>query len=207
VEFRAGERTSLSYFIQGHQVGDALALTVLRGGTIRDVEISLDKAIGSMDLVPMERYDVRPSYYIYGGLVFSPLTKNYLMTWGNRWYDQAPKHLVALLRNNRRTVTDEEVVLLLGVLPSEVNQGYHSFGDLRITTVNGKKINRLSDLIRQVEADAEDPYVVFGETNGAQIVLDRKAVAEAEADLLKTYRVSADRSADLGVPRVTAEHP
>ena len=112
VEFRPKERTSLSYYVQRHQIGEPIEVEVLHQGEIRKVSFNL--TLGRQDslLVPMEIYDQRPSYYIFSGLVFAPLTKNLLKSWGRNWRDKAPHHLVAKLEYNVPKREGQEVLNL-----------------------------------------------------------------------------------------------
>jgi S1-C subfamily serine protease len=197
IEFRPRERTLAAYFTQMHQIGDDLDLTLWRDGGQKTVRIRLDKALGSLDLVPKERYDVRPTYYIYGGLIFVPLTQNYLMSWGEQWYSTAPKNLVALYDGDRRTVSGEEVVVLSKVLPAEVNNGYHQYRDLRVVEVNHRRIRNLNELMAAVEGAGAERFVEFGTEDGLRIVLNRQRVVQTQAQLLRTYSVPSDRSEDL----------
>jgi S1-C subfamily serine protease len=197
IEFRPRERTSAAYHTQLHQIGENLRLDILRDHREKTVSITLDKSVGTLDLVAKERYDVRPTYYIYGGLIFIPLTQNYLMSWGDDWYDSAPKNLVALYKFGRPTVQGEEAVILSKVLPAEVNSGYHQYRDLRIVAVNNRNIFNLRQLMRAVEAPAQDPFIAFNTDQGIKIVLNRKRVAAAQPAILSTYSVPSDRSEDL----------
>jgi S1-C subfamily serine protease len=197
IEFRPRERTSAAYHTQLHQLGEKLRLDILRDHRQKTVSITLDRAVGTLDLVAKERYDVRPTYFIYGGLIFIPLTQNYLMSWGDDWYNSAPKNLVALYKFGRSTVQGEEAVILSKVLPAEVNSGYHNYRDLRIVGVNKHKIFNLRQLIRAVEAPAEEPFIEFKTDQGLKIVMNRKRVVAEQPAILKTYSVPSDRSEDL----------
>ena len=197
IEFRSRERTSSAYLVQLHQIGEKLQLEVLRNGRRSKRTVLLDRAVGTLDLVARERYDVRPTYYIYGGLIFIPLTQNYLMSWGQDWYNTAPKNLVALYQFGQAAVQGEEVVVLSKVLPAEVNNGYHEFRDLRIVAVNGEPIRNLRELIQAVEQKAKATDIRFESDLGLKIVLDRRQVNSAQASLLRNYSVPADRSENL----------
>ena len=198
IEFRPRERTSSAYLVQQHQIGEKLALEVLRRGRKKTLSVVLNRAVGSLDLVARERYDVRPTYFIYGGLIFVPLTQNYLMSWGDDWYNSAPKNLVALYQYGQAAVEGEQAVILSKVLPAEVNSGYHEFRDLRIISVNGKKIRNLRQLIQAVERPSKESAIEFQSDQGLKIVLNRGLVRSAQAEILKTYSVPADRSEGLG---------
>lgn len=197
VEFRPGERTGCDFYVKQRQIGDDLNYKILRQGREKAVRLTLDKDTGSSRLVPMKRYDVQPTYYVYGGLVFCPLTLNYLLTWGDDWSEDAPYNLLTYFVNGKLTRAGEEVVVIIKVLASNLNNGYDDLVDGRIVEVNGKSIRNLQDLIRTVETDTANPFVVFKTEENQTIALDRKKAETAHAEILSTYRIAEDRSADL----------
>ena len=197
VEFRPGERTAMNYCTQRHQLGEAMVMDILREGKRQRVTLTLDRAWGHQSLVPMPLYDVEPDYYIYGGLVFCPLTYNYLLTWGNDPEDDAPAELSQYLVNNKPTVEGEEVVVLINVLSSDVNSGYRDYKNSRITKVNGRKIRNLQDLIRAVEKGNGQRFVEFENDERIRMVLDREEADRQKQRILKTYRIPFDRSEGL----------
>jgi S1-C subfamily serine protease len=197
VEIRPDERTSLNFLVQDHQIGESLAVELLRAGRPAALSVALTATIEDIRLVPLEQYDVRPSYFVYGGFVFQPLSKNYLMTWGADWQGEAPKDLVATFQNDNREVKDEQAVLLAGVLPAEVNRGYGGFGNLRIVSVNGARIHGMAELVQLVERGDGTPYTVFESDRGTVLSLDRAQAAATTDALLARYRIPADRSDDL----------
>ena len=195
IEFRHNERTSFKYFVQEKQIGQTIILNILRQGKVNTVEIALKSSIGNLNLVPRQRYDIQSSYYIYGGLLFMPLSRNYLMEWGEKdWEDGAPSELLSLYRNGKPLSRDNEIVILSKVLPSKVNRGYHDYYDLIITHVDGKKINNLKNLIQIVEKNSNKEFVEFDTKEGTKFVLDRKQAKTDLSNILKTYNVPFDRS-------------
>ncbi len=196
VEFREQERTSMNYYTEMHQVGETEVLTILRKGREIKVEVRLTDKVGTNQLVPLERYDVQPAYYIFGGLIFAPLTVNYLKNWGDGWINAAPTNLINTYLFEPLKEEGEEAVILMRVLPDEVNRGYHGSGNFRVMTVNGKRIKNLKDLISRIEG-SRDPFIVIGDRWGTKIVLDREKAKSATARIMKIYRVPHDRSADL----------
>lgn len=74
-----------------------------------------------MPLINRE-FSKEPRYIIYGGLIFTPLTKNYL----NAIY-KTSNGLNMLFYQKSKTIDYEEpVVSLRTIFPSEVNRGYYS---------------------------------------------------------------------------------
>ncbi len=199
VNFRDGERTSFSYLIDSHQIGDKIKVGVLRNGEKMDFEITLTKGVGELRLVNTN-YD-NPSYYIFAGCIFSPLTFNYLREWGPRWFVNAPSTLLSKLAQNVREFPEQEVVVLVKVLPSEVNYGYHGTLNWVLEKVNGIKIKNMKHLVRVVETEAaKGGFVTFENTYGEEIVFSARKAAQSGAPLLATYQISKDRSPDLVVP-------
>ena len=196
VEFRPDERTSMNYYIQQNQVGDMLTMEVSRDGKNIQVSIQLEKTFEQGSLIPPDRYDVRPGYYVYGGLVFTTLTTDYLKLWGDEWYYDAPAHLLDL-RSSYLGAEGEEVVLLAKVLAAEVNTGYHSIYHGHVTSVNGQKVKNLQHLIRLVENNTGEPFVVFEGYRRTVVALDRKKAELENPKILETYGIPSDRSEDL----------
>lgn len=197
VEFRPKERSSVSYYVQEHQVGDVIEVDVLRDGRMKKLSFPLSAPLEKSRLIPMEAYDRLPSYYIYGGVVFCPLNKNLMKVWGGNWYNTAPKNWLALLGDNYKTKERDEVVIALKVLAADVNEGYHKYNNWIIESVNGRAIRNLQELIEIVESDVADEFVVFSSDQDQEIVLDRQKVEASTQRILDIYRIPRDRSDDL----------
>ncbi len=200
VEFRPRQRTSASYYIQEKQVGESIAVEVWRDGKVVPLAVTLSRSLWEDWLIPLDQYDVLPSYYIYGGAVFSPLTKNLLKRWGGNWYQSAPLNLVSMLAENFQERLDQEVVMILKFLPADVNQGYHQVAYWIVEKVNGERIYNMRELIRQIEKENGHGFVELASPSGNVIVLDRKEAMASHRKLLNVYRIAADRSPDLENP-------
>lgn len=195
VVFRKKERTNFSYFIQNHQIGEDIDLEILRNGKKLNLILNLNKPIQHNQLVKIQ-YGVLPTYYIFGGLVFAPLTLNYLKDWGTNWYRKAPSELVSILNANVKSKEDEEVVVLIRVLASEINYGYHDYENWIVNKVNGKEIRNLKELVEIIE-NSSDEFVTFENKLGREIVINNKKAKEFKDSILKTYHIKRDRSQDL----------
>ncbi|HPS58726.1 MAG TPA: serine protease [Spirochaetota bacterium] len=196
VEFRKGERTSLNYVVQKKHINDYAVMTILRKGAVRDVRVRLTVNMNSTRLVPFEQYDVKPAYYISGGLVFSPLTKNYLLEWGRQWFFSAPTKLLYYYQNEVRKEDRKEVILLVKVLADEINLGYHDLENLVIVKVNDRRVSTMSDVVKAFEEN-KGTYHVIEDDTGVKIIIRREAAEKFSQRILDTYRIDSDRSADL----------
>lgn len=195
IEFRQGERTYFGYCIQQKQINDPANFKILRNGKVIEATIKLTKRIDYERLVPSERYDKSPTYYIIGGLVFETLTLNYLMEYGNEkdWYINAPKELINFYINGEPTEKQREIIVLVKVLADEINVGYHDFVDAVISTVNGTKISRIGDLVEGFEKN-QGEYHVIEDIHGSKMVLDRKNIDENGKRILKKYNIDPTKS-------------
>ncbi|MDD2366138.1 MAG: serine protease [Desulfuromonadaceae bacterium] len=196
--FRQEERTFLGYLWQKKQIGESISVTVLRGDKNIVIEIILSKSIGFERLVPHKQYDIAPSYYIVGGLVFAPLTRNYLEEYGTEqnWALQAPKELLSYYLNGEPTTDHREILLLINVLADDINIGYHAFTNGIINRVNGHDVATLEDLVEAFETNKEEFHTIE-DVHGYRIVLDRIKSVDRNKTILKRYLVPAGRSKDL----------
>jgi S1-C subfamily serine protease len=196
VEFRKGERTSWKYLVQKKYMNDVAKLEILRNNRIMNMVIKLSAPTKCGQLVPHELYDVAPTYYIIGGLVFEPLTLNYLKGWGNKWHEAAPANLINYYFYGQPTDSRKEIVVLIRVLADEINAGYHEQRNRVISYVNGKKIGSIGDLVSAFE-EPEDKYHVIEDERGYKIVLDKYKADETRQRILNKYSITSDRSEDL----------
>ncbi|MCP4667128.1 MAG: serine protease [Deltaproteobacteria bacterium] len=200
--FREGERISLGYAIDRKQVGQRIGMTVLRKGRVLSLLIPLHSPKVTYGyLIPRVRYETLPTYYTIGGLVFSPLTTNYLKIW-KKWSKVPPRlkgyyYEITTKENQQR----KDVVVLIDVLPDEVNVGYIDFEDSVVSKVNGKTINGMQDLVEAFEGEGKgDHHRIILEPYGREILLSRELSRKRGPMILKKYKVTADRSMDLREP-------
>jgi S1-C subfamily serine protease len=197
VEFRPNERTGCDFYVKQHQIGEEGVYKILRRGEEHTVRLTLDMPWGKNMLVPTARYSIQPTYYIYGGLVFCPLTYNYLSTMDGYPFQEPPYNLMTYLNEAEPSREGEEVVIIIKVLTGNFNNGYEHLVNRRILTVNGERILNLQELIRIVEAGTEEPFAVFQTLDDQTIAIDRKKAEAAHDQILSIYRIAEDRSSDL----------
>lgn len=196
VEFRKNERTSAAFLVQQHQMGEEAVFRVLRDGREKSLPVELFRPPHSLSLVIREEYDIQPTYFVYGGLVFIPLTKHYLKTWGEDWCHQAPPRLAAKLGETPQTA-GQQVVILSEVLAHDVNKGYQAMIDRIITHVNDQAVIHIRDLVRKTEKAADAGFVEYQTAKGERIVLDPSGVDKAREAIRTIYCLPAERSPDL----------
>jgi hypothetical protein len=204
IPLRAHDRVHFSYLVSRHQVGGQLALEILRHGELHQLAIPLRRLVA---LVPPPRPDLRPSYFIFAGLVFLPLTYDYMTTW--KWENVAPRfkhYYYSRLPSSRH----EQIVLVNQVLAHDINVGYHQIHGAVVERINGIDIVAMRDVPRALQSPLGKFHVIEldyhgtrGESSdyhasyGTRIVLDASLAVRATAEILAQNGIEADRSADL----------
>ena len=174
-----------------HYIGDELPLVLLRDGKRVEVALTLGP---SAPLVAYSEYDVRPRYFVYAGLVFQPLSINFLQTWA-KWWDSAPKEFLYHFYFGIRTEDRREIVALTQVLADEVNVGYEGRYCESVVTIDGHKPRNLADFAQRVQSAKGTLRLEM--SSGCLVILDVESAQQAHARILERYRVPAERSEEL----------
>lgn len=191
IHYHGRFRTRFDVVLGDHHVGDVLPLTIQRHGELHEVQIELCPYCA---LVPRSQYNTQPSYFIYGGLVFQPLSLDLLRTW-QQWWEKAPVELLHHYYVGTRTEQRQEVVALTHVLADEINVGYGEFFNAVVESVNGVAVKSMRHFVELVVGSS--PRVELKTTDKCLIVLDTAAAKERGPELLTRYHVPRDRSRDL----------
>ena len=204
VPLRAHDRVHFSHLISRRQIGEHASVELLRSGEHHRLDVALRKLA---TLVPPPQPGHKPSYFIFAGLVFLPLTYDYMATW--KWENVAPRwkhYYYSRLPSARH----EQIVLVNQVLAHDINVGYHQIHGAVVERINGIDIIAMRDVPRALAAPVGNFHVIEldyhgtrGESSdyhasyGTRIVLDAAAAAQATADILAKTGIASDRSPDL----------
>lgn len=190
IEFVNNDSIDFRYLMSKHQVGDEMELVFIREGKIlkRSARLLPEKR-----LAPFPQYDVKPSYFIFSGLVFIPLTCDYIHTWEdtNPPIDLFYNYVYGILEEER-----SQVVLLSKVMAHEVNQGYHEISNSIVLKVNGNTIGSMADLSPAFKKP-EGSYHIVELEDGLKIILSATEAEKSHGEILINYNIPKDRSDDL----------
>ncbi len=171
---------------RGKWAGDEVKLEILREGKVRELTYRLPKAEYKHQLVPQHVFDQDPEYLIVGGLVFQPLTEEFLRSWGPDWKRRSPFRLYYYTKQHP-TAERPSMVVLSQVLPDIYNLGYQELKFLVVDEVNGSKITRLADLREALK----HPVSGFHQCQFVQSDSLRRLVLSADDQQAATRRVLA----------------
>ena len=190
VAFREYEYTSYQYFVDAYQMGETVKLEVIRDKKKMQIDVKLKYMADDMYLVKTTRYDTMPSYFVYGGYVFSPLTRNLIRsTTRNRL-------MLSYLASQWQEEDRKEKVVLLKVLASNLTRGNNDFGMWVIEKINGKTFVDFKDFYKKMQ-NAKNKYIVLEDKDGVKVIIDKEEAQEKQSEILKKYNIEFDKSIDL----------
>ncbi|KAL2227843.1 protease Do-like 10, mitochondrial [Sesamum indicum] len=193
VPFRNRERITFDHLVSMKRPNDTARVKVLRDGKEHEFTITLRPL---QPLVPVHQFDKLPSYFIFAGLVFVPLTQPYLHEYGEDWYNTSPRRLCERALRELPQKTGQQLVILSQVLMDDINTGYERLSDLQVKKVNGIEVDNLKHLRQLVENSSRD-NVRFDLDDDRVIVLNYNSAKMATTRILKRHRIPSAMSSDL----------
>ena len=137
------------------------------------------------------KYDVRPRYVLYGGLLFQPLSLDLLEAYQPT--DLRLRHFFDFYVIDQIYLEHPDVIVLTNILPDPINSYLSPYRGGIVDSINGKKIHTLEELSQTLAAPA-DRFVIDMIGDGPPLVLDPKQV-EAARDRIKTrYNVAREQN-------------
>jgi S1-C subfamily serine protease len=189
-----GNRVSAGLAYQLAQNGESVPLKVWREG--KELDVDLPVFIFTGDRASGSQHDRPPKYYVYGGLVFTPLSLDYLRGLGGNASDAANNDLLYELfyrRHESPELMRSEPVVLASVLPDEVNANMGVRARALVDKVNGIRIENMEDLVKALDGGTNEFHQIEFLPHQHIEALNRVAAIEAKARILKTYSVPSDR--------------
>ncbi|CAN6447411.1 unnamed protein product [Victoria cruziana] len=193
VPFRNRERITFDHLVSLKKPNDAAQIVVLRGGLKHELNVTLQPL---QPLVPVHQFDRLPSYYIFAGLVFVPLTQPYLHEYGEDWYNSSPRRLCEHALRDMPKKHGEQFVILSQVLLDDINAGYERLAELQVRKVNDVEVENLKHLCGLVE-NCTDKRIRFDLDDDRVIVLNYNKAKLATYEILKSHRIPSTMSGDL----------
>ncbi len=188
IEFRKNEKTDFTYVNQQKKYGDNLSYEIIRDKKTKTGQVKLEKKDIKYTVVTEVTIETPPSYMVYGGLLFEPLTSNYMAG--------VIEKLGSVYDREELYKDYKELVVLVRVLPFDVNLGYTDAVNQIIVKVNGEKYKDFKDFVQKVK-NVKSGFIIFENDNGDEIVLDVKEVEEQREALMQNYNISSDMSDDI----------
>jgi len=189
-----GERVPMAEVAERKFVGDSVKLEIIRDKKPETVEVKFENAFPYT--MQATQYESQPTYVLFGGLLFQPLTRNLASAY--QFQNSRVDYYFDFFITREIYKKHPEVVVLSAILNDPTNTYFGEFKEGIVESVNGKEIKTLRDLAAAF-AEVKDFYVIeFVGTGGRPLVLERAAVEAARERIKTRYNVSQDQY--LGEP-------
>jgi S1-C subfamily serine protease len=199
VDVGSGLRVRFRYLVQKIARDGKVPLTVWRNGKELAVQ---EPAPTSRPMIIPDLQGTYPSYFIYGPLVFSPATAQFMMGLAGARQNIAvmswPGSPLLTRAGDRPAFPGEELVVISSpFFPHPLAQGYGNPVARVVTMVNGTKIRNLRHLV-EVLRDLQDPFVTFefAGMGTETLVFPRKETVAATDEILNDNGIRSQGSPD-----------
>lgn len=200
VKLGSNLRVRFQYRIQQVARNGKVPMTIVRAGKQMKVEVP---ATGSRPMLIPDLDGGYPSYFIYGPIVFSRATTEFLgfvsgSAAGMNAYAFNASPLVTRRGESPTPEREELVVVSAPFFPHKLVSGYDNrFGSV-VESVNGIPVRSLSHLVELLR-DAKDEHVVlrFDQRYGETMILPRQAMLDATEGVLSDNGIRSQGSQDM----------
>jgi S1-C subfamily serine protease len=179
-----GEHVEMPEVVERKFKGDQVKFDIWRDKQSISGSVRLDTV--PPYLMQSHKYDVRPRYIVYGGLLFQPLSLDLLEAYQPQ--DLRLRHFFDFYVIDQLYLEHPDVIVLTNILPDPINTYLTAYRGGIVDEVNGKKIRTLNDLA-QAFAQPGDRLVINLIGDGPPLVLDPKQVEEARERIKTRYNV------------------
>ncbi len=195
--FRGSERLSLVHLITREHVGEEVVLKITRDKKDKEIRVRLDSFV---PMIPYAHHFEKPPYFILGGFVFTVLSVDLIRSWGGRWWEKAPLDFIynVLGAGRFNKEAKREVVVLLNVLPGDINVGYHEMKNSIVLGVNGEDVQSFKDFVLAIDQMKNtQPYTIIETEHQASIILNNKNIDATDKEILKRNNIPRQYSSDV----------
>ncbi len=190
VRFATADRIDSNILIASKQLGEHLPLTIIRNGKQMEIDYPLSYTLKDSRIIPGHQSNLVLDYEVIGGLVIVEVNEDMMRAW-----KFVPPAIDSQRYEYRRTGSADidRILLVINVLPDEMNRGYEETRFGIIKTVNGHEVSNLQQLRQQLQnnsngTDIASDYVVLGfAPHDNQITFSRKTLAERMPIITERY--------------------
>ena len=183
-----GEDVNMNEIVERKFAGDVIKLKIWRQNKSIDTKVTLKRFLPY--LIAAKKYDEKPRYIMFSGLVFQPLDRNLMAAHGMKNLQvryHFDSYVSADIYKDR-----PEVIVLTSILPDSINSYFSNFKHSIVDEVNGVKVKTLKDVHDALAKDNGDYIIISLLGNGRPIVIERAKVESAQKRIQEKYNVIKD---------------
>jgi len=184
-----GERVEFPEVVERKFKSDKVKLNIWRDKQPMTVNVELNTVWPYR--IQGHRYDVRPRYVVYGGLLFQPLNLDLIDAYQPT--DLRIRHFFDYFVVEQIYLEHPDVIVLTNILPDPINTYLAAYRGGIVDEINGKKIRTLEELAKTF-SETPDRFVVKLIGEGPPLVLDPKQVEAARERIKTRYNVLREQN-------------
>ncbi|HWY51748.1 MAG TPA: trypsin-like peptidase domain-containing protein [Chthoniobacterales bacterium] len=184
-----GERVEMPEVVERKFKGDKVKFDIWRDKQSTNGSVQLDNV--PPYFMQSHKYDVRPRYILYGGLLFQPLSLDLLEAYQPQ--DLRLRHFFDFYVIDQLYIEHPDVIVLTNILPDPINTYLAPYRGGIVDSINGKKIHTLEELSQTLSEPAER-FVIDMIGDGPPLVLDPKQVEAARERIRQRYNVVREQN-------------
>ena len=184
-----GERVEMPEVVERKFKRDNVKFDIWRDKQSTSGSVQLDTV--PPYLMQSHKYDVRPRYVLYGGLLFQPLSLDLLEAYQPT--DLRLRHFFDFYVIDQIYREHPDVIVLTNILPDPINTYLAPYRGGIVDSINGKKIHTLDEL-SQTLAEPADRLVIDLIGDGPPLVLDPKQIEGARERIKMRYNVVREQN-------------
>ncbi len=184
-----GERAEFQEVVERKFNGDSVRLDVWRDK--QPITVTIKLYTPWPYVVQAHRYDVRPRYVLYGGLLFQPLNLDLLEAY--RPTDLRLRHFFEYFVVEQLYLQHPDVIVLTNILPDPINTYLAPYRGGIVDEINGKKVRTL-DEVASALSETSERFVIRMIGDGPPLVLDRNKVESARERIKARYNVLKEQN-------------
>ncbi len=188
IRFMQG-RIFYSYLIDLKQIDEKINLTVLRKGKI--LKLSYPLKTYPYRISWFNEYEKLPRYCIVGGIIFQPLSKEFLKTW-KKWWHAADRRLLYYYSchiSDNLFPEKKEFVIINRVLPDPANTYLSDVHDRTVDSINNVKIRTLNDVAEAVRRPVDGYHIIRIDGTSCPLILKASEIEEANRRIKRKYDI------------------
>jgi S1-C subfamily serine protease len=184
-----GERVEMPEVVERKFKRDSVKFDIWRDKQSTSGSVQLDTV--PPYLMQSHKYDVRPRYLVYGGLLFQPLSLDLLEAYQPT--DLRLRHFFDFYVLEQLYREHPDVIVLTNILPDPINSYLAPYRGGIVDSINGKKIHTLEEF-GQTLAEPAERLVIDLIGDGPPLVLDPKQVEAARERIKQRYNVVREQN-------------
>ena len=183
------ERIQMAEVAERKFRGDSIKMRLLRDHKELETTIPLSNAWP----FPMQanQFDVQPTYVLFGGLLFQPLSRNLLSS--VQFQNPRLNYFFEAFVPKEIYKEHPEVIVLSNILADPINTYLNEFKEGVVEEINSTPVRTLKD-VSEAFSKPVDFYVVKFIGNGRPLVLERAAVESARERIRTRYGLQREQN-------------